>query len=39
LEQQSDVVRYADMFARLCAESLDPAASSALIGRVARELG
>lgn len=39
LEQPSDVARYSDMFARLSAESLDPAASSALIGRVARELG
>jgi transcriptional regulator with XRE-family HTH domain len=38
LEQPSDVARYAHMFARLSAESLDPAASSALIGRVAREL-
>jgi hypothetical protein len=37
-EQPSDVARYSDMFARLSAESLDPAASSALIGRVAREL-
>ncbi|WP_158842955.1 helix-turn-helix domain-containing protein [Saccharothrix deserti] len=38
LEQSSDVARYSDMFARLCAEALDPAASFALIGRVAREL-
>ncbi|ONI89522.1 transcriptional regulator [Saccharothrix sp. ALI-22-I] len=38
LEQPSDVARYSHMFARLCAESLDPAASSALVGRVAREL-
>ncbi|MEU4446886.1 helix-turn-helix transcriptional regulator [Actinosynnema sp. NPDC050801] len=38
LEQPSDVAGYSDMFARLSAESLDPAASSALIGRVAREL-
>ncbi|MCC8245117.1 helix-turn-helix domain-containing protein [Saccharothrix luteola] len=37
-EQPSDIARYSDMFARLSAESLDPAASSALIGRVAREL-
>ncbi|QQQ74954.1 helix-turn-helix domain-containing protein [Saccharothrix sp. 6-C] len=37
-EQPADVARYADMFARLSAQSLDPAASSALIGRVAREL-
>jgi transcriptional regulator with XRE-family HTH domain len=37
-EQPSDVARYSDLFARLSAESLDPAASSALIGRVAREL-
>ncbi|PSL57926.1 transcriptional regulator with XRE-family HTH domain [Saccharothrix carnea] len=37
-EHPSDVARYSDMFARLSAESLDPAASSALIGRVAREL-
>ncbi|XVS62948.1 helix-turn-helix domain-containing protein [Actinosynnema sp. CA-299493] len=37
-EQPSDVARYSDMFARLSAHSLDPAASSALIGRVAREL-
>ena len=37
-EQPSDVARYSDMFARLSAESLDPTASSALIGRVAREL-
>ncbi|MFJ6672674.1 helix-turn-helix domain-containing protein [Actinosynnema sp. NPDC091369] len=37
-EQPSDVARYSDMFARLSADSLDPAASSALIGRVAREL-
>lgn len=38
LEQPSDVARYSDLFSRLSAESLDPAASSALIGRVAREL-
>ncbi|MEU4744630.1 helix-turn-helix transcriptional regulator [Actinosynnema sp. NPDC023658] len=38
LEQPSDVARYSDLFTRLSAESLDPAASSALIGRVAREL-
>ncbi len=38
LEQPPDVARYSDMFVRLSAESLDPAASSALIGRVAREL-
>ncbi|MFI9009797.1 helix-turn-helix domain-containing protein [Actinosynnema sp. NPDC053489] len=38
LEQPPDVARYSDMFARLGAESLDPDASSALIGRVAREL-
>ncbi|MFD1149136.1 helix-turn-helix domain-containing protein [Saccharothrix hoggarensis] len=38
LEQPSDVARYSDLFARLCADSLDPAASSALIERVAREL-
>jgi transcriptional regulator with XRE-family HTH domain len=37
-EEPSDVARYSDLFARLSAESLDPAASSALIGRVAREL-
>ena len=37
-EEPSDVARYSDMFARLSADSLDPAASSALIGRVAREL-
>ena len=37
-EEPSDVARYSDMFARLSADSLDPAASSALVGRVAREL-
>jgi transcriptional regulator with XRE-family HTH domain len=37
-EEPSDVARYSDLFARLSAESLDPAAASALIGRVAREL-
>lgn len=39
LEEPSDVAGYSDMFARLCTQSLDPAASSALIERVARELG
>ena len=37
LEQPADVAGYSDMFARLCARSLDPAASAALIERVARE--
>ena len=38
VEHPSDVAGYSDLFARLSAGSLDPAASSALIGRVAREL-
>ncbi|WP_367136931.1 helix-turn-helix domain-containing protein [Saccharothrix sp. HUAS TT1] len=37
-EQPADVARYSDMFARLSAASLDPSASFALIGRVARGL-
>ncbi|GAA1270824.1 helix-turn-helix transcriptional regulator [Saccharothrix xinjiangensis] len=38
LEQVTDVARYSNMFARLCAESLDPVASAALIEQVACEL-
>ncbi|MEU4803208.1 helix-turn-helix transcriptional regulator [Actinosynnema sp. NPDC023587] len=38
LEEPSDVARYTDMFARLAASSLDPAASAVLIEQVAREL-
>ncbi|MFT7838159.1 helix-turn-helix transcriptional regulator [Saccharothrix sp. BKS2] len=38
LEQPTDVANYSNMFERLCAESLDPAASAALIEQVAHEL-
>lgn len=38
-EQPSDVARYSTTFARLCAGSLDPTTSAALIEQVARELG
>ncbi|QFZ22499.1 helix-turn-helix domain-containing protein [Saccharothrix syringae] len=38
LEQPSDVARYSNTFARLCAESLDPVMSADLIEQVAREL-
>ncbi|GAA3864348.1 helix-turn-helix transcriptional regulator [Saccharothrix violaceirubra] len=38
LENSEDVSRYSDMFARLVAESLEPAESVAMIERVAREL-
>ncbi|RKT56794.1 helix-turn-helix domain-containing protein [Saccharothrix australiensis] len=38
LEQPAEVARYADLFARLAAASLDPSASAALVARVARGL-
>ncbi|MFC6089028.1 helix-turn-helix domain-containing protein [Saccharothrix lopnurensis] len=38
LEQPTDVANYSNMFERLCAGSLDPAASAALIEQVAHEL-